>query len=81
MSPFDRQKEVESVSPSYMHPLERIHRYIDYAKTGQNDLIDLVNKQVEKKSMAEIVRQQITQSVSEEDVMTMTMTMTMITVY
>ena len=31
-------------------------------------MIDLVNKQVEKKSMADIVRQQLTQPVSEEDV-------------
>ena len=41
---------------------------VDHAKTSQKDFIDLVNKQVEKKSMADIVRQQLTQPVSEEDV-------------
>ena len=36
-------------------------------QTGQTDLIELVNKQVEKKSMAEIVKQQFSNTVTEQD--------------
>ena len=36
-------------------------------QTSQTDLIELVNKQVEKKSMAEIVKQQFSNTVTEQD--------------
>ena len=38
-------------------------------QTSQTDLIELVNKQVEAKSMAEIVKQQFSNSVNEQDML------------
>ena len=38
-------------------------------QTSQTDLIELANKQVEAKSMAEIVKQQFSNSVNEQDML------------